>query len=124
MDKYQALQNFWSSYGIDAYDESTVPTGDYKPELPYVTYDISVSDFNHPIPLHASIWYYGSSWKPITEKLVEIESDIGVGGKIVPCEKGAIWIKKASPFAQRLSDPDDMIRRIYLSISAEYLIAE
>lgn len=33
-------------------------------------------------------------------------------------------LKRGSPFAQRMSDPnDDMIRRIYINITAEFLTA-
>lgn len=124
MDKYQALQSFWESFGIDAYDESTVPTGEHKPELPYITYDVVVSDFYRPVNLHASIWYYGTSWSAITTKLSEIEYAIGLGGKIIPVDSGALWIKRGVPFAQRMTDPDDMVRRIYMNIEAEFVTAE
>jgi len=124
LDKYQALHDFWSSFGIGAYDENTVPTGEYQPELPYITYSVAVSDFDHPVNLYASIWYYGSSWGPITKKLTEIGTAIGRGGIIIPCDEGAIWIRKGRTFAQRMSDPNDMIRRIYLTLGAEYLTAD
>ena len=123
MDKFQALQTFWSSFGIDAYDESTVPTGDFRPELPYITYSVEVSDFYRPVYLNASIWYYGASWSAITTKLSEVSSAIGLGGKILPVDGGGLWIKRGFPFAQRMSDPDDMVRRIYLNIEAEFITA-
>lgn len=123
MDKFMALQSFWASFGIDAYDENTVPAGEYRPELPYITYEVSVSDFRHPVLLHASIWYYGTSWAPITAKLAEVESALANGGIFLPCDDGAIWITKGTPFAQRMSDPNDMVRRIYLNTTAEYITA-
>lgn len=124
IDKFQAIHSFWSSFGIDAYDESTVPAGEYRPELPYITYDATLADFDESVYLHASIWYYGTSWTEITAKLKEIEDDIGRGGKIIPCDGGAIWIAKWRPFAQRMPDPNDMVRRIYLNLVAEFIIAE
>ena len=123
MDKYQALQSFWSSFGMPAYDENTVPSGDKKPAFPYVTYSVTVSDFNHPAALSASIWDYGMSWTRITAKLTEIEAAIGYGGVLRAFDDGAVWFKKGSPFAQRMSDPDDMIRRIYMNIEAEFITA-
>ena len=36
MDKSQALNTFWNSFGIPAYDEYTVPDGT---SIPYITYD-------------------------------------------------------------------------------------
>ena len=123
MNKFEALQSFWSSFGLNAYDENTVPTGEARPAMPYITYDAAVSDFGNTVALSGSLWYYGTSWSQITAKLGEIESAVGRGGKILPIDGGAVWIRKGSPFAQRMSDPDDMVRRIYINIEAEFITA-
>ena len=123
MDKFQAIAFFWESFGIPAYDENTVPTGDNRPSFPYITYDASVSNLGYPVAMSGSIWYYGTSWAMITAKMTEIQSEIGMGGKIIPCDGGALWIKQGSPFAQRMSDPNDMVRRILINIEAEFLTA-
>ena len=123
MDKFQAIASFWESFGIPAYDENTVPTGDNRPSFPYITYDASVSNLGYPVAMSGSIWYYGTSWAMITAKMTEIQSEIGMGGKIIPCDGGALWIKQGSPFAQRMSDPNDMVRRILINIEAEFLTA-
>lgn len=123
MDKFQAIASFWESFEIPAYDENTVPTGDNRPSFPYITYDASVSNLGYPVAMSGSIWYYGTSWAMITAKMTEIQSEIGMGGKIIPCDGGALWIKQGSPFAQRMSDPNDMVRRILINIEAEFLTA-
>lgn len=117
-NKEQALQSFWASFNIPAYDESTVPDG---AELPYITYSVSINDFKVPVVMTANIWYKDTSWSDITAKYNEIADAIGIGGKMIPYEEGAIWLYKGSPFAQRVRDEDDMIRRIYLNIEAEYI---
>ena len=124
MDKFQAIHSFWSSFGIPAYDENTVPTGGEKPAMPYITYDASISNFGTPVAMSGSLWYYGSSWSQITSKMAEIEARLGRGGQIIPMDGGAIWIKQGTPFAQRMMDSNDMIRRIYINISAEYITAD
>ena len=124
MNKYQALHSFWSSFGLPAYDESTVPTGEDRPALPYITYNVVVSDFYRPSYLYASIWYYGTSWAAITAKLEEVTNAISMGGKIIPVDGGALWIKKGFPYAQRVTDDNDMIKRIYINIEAEFITAE
>ena len=124
MDKFQVLQTFWESFGIPAYDENTVPTGDDAPAFPYITYDAVISNLGTPVAMSASIWDYGTSWSRVTTKMAEIQSAIGRGGKILPIDHGAIWITAGTPFAQRMSDSNDMIRRIFINISAEYLTAE
>ena len=118
VNKEQALQSFWASFNIPAYDESTVPDG---AKLPYITYSVSINDFKVPVVMTANIWYRDTSWGDITSKYNEIADAIGIGGKMIPYEEGAIWLYKGSPFAQRVRDEDDMIRRIYLNIEAEYI---
>ena len=72
MRKSQAIRNFWSSFGLQAIDAYTVPTGDDKPEFPYITYTVSESAIDEPVLLNASIWYRSESWSDIEIKTKEI----------------------------------------------------
>lgn len=38
-------------------------------------------------------------------------------------DNGRLFITKGTPFAQRMTDEDDMVRRIYINITAEYFSA-
>jgi hypothetical protein len=119
MDRAQAINAFWNSFGLRAYDENTVPQ---NAVLPYITYEVATADFEDgDVPLTANIWYQGKSWADITQKAEEIAEEIGYGGKTIKTDKGYIWIKRRTPFAQRMSDNNDNIRRILIGISAEYL---
>ena len=118
MDKMQALNLFWNSFSLTAYDESTVPD---DAALPYITYSAAENDFGYPVSLTASIWYRSKSWSVITAKAEEVSERIGRGGILVGYEDGAIWIKKGMPFSQRVRDEDDSIRRIFMNIEAEFI---
>lgn len=118
MTKIQALNKFWNSFGLMAYDEGSVPD---NAKLPYITYSAGDDDFGYPMSLTASIWYKSKSWATITAKCDEIAERIGRGGVTVPYDGGMIWIYKGSPFAQRMIDPDDSIRRIYINYEAEFI---
>ena len=124
MDKFQALQTFWSSFGVPAFDENTVPGGEERPEFPYITYDVSTGNLGSYAAMSASLWDYGTNWERISSLLIAVQSVIGRGGRMIPIDGGALWIKKGSPFAQRMSDPNDMIRRIFINIEAEYITAD
>ena len=124
MNKEQALHKFWGSFGIPAYDESTVPD---DAKLPYLTYNVITSDFGQQITMNANIWYRSNSWESVTAKANEIGKAIGYGGIVIKHDDGAIWIKRGSSFAQRLSgtgervvDTDKTLRRIVLTIDVEY----
>ena len=122
MTKAAAIYQFWSSFGLTAYEENTVPT---DAALPYITYQLVTDSFDREIPLTASIWYRSESWAGINAKTDEISQTISRGGKIIPCDGGAIWLKRGQPFAQSMGDEsDDLIKRKYLNITAEFMTAD
>lgn len=119
MNKTQALYNFWSDFELNAYDETSVPD---SAQLPYITYENADDSFGNEIAISASVWYRSTSWKDVTEKVVEISDAITRGGKLIVYDGGAFWIRKGSPWAQRMSDgSDDSIRRIVLNLVIEFL---
>ena len=118
MTKEQALDNFWRSFGMTAYDETNVPE---DAPFPRLTYEVALDNFGGEVALTATLWYYSTTWKDISEKAQEIADDITRGGKIIATDGGAIWIKRGNPFAQRMPDNNDSLRRIVLNITAEYL---
>jgi len=114
MVKEQALHKFFSAFGVPAYDANTVPE---DAELPRITYEVSTDTFDRPITITASIWSRSKSWVQATEIKDAIEEDLGRGGRIID---KVLWIKPGTPFAQRMNDTDDTIRRIVLNFEAEY----
>lgn len=122
MTKAAAIYQFWSSFGLTAYEENTVPT---DAAFPYITYQLVTDSFGREIPLSASLWYRSESWTAINAKTEEISQKISLGGKIIPCDDGAIWLKRGQPFAQNMRDEsDDLIKRKYLNITAEFITAD
>lgn len=121
MLKEEALFNFWSSFGLPAYEENAIFSEKDSPEFPYITYEVQTSDFGNEVSLTASLWYRSTSWLPAIHKKDEISSFIGMGGVTTPIDGGCVWIKRGSPFAQQLGDSsDDMIKRIVLNIAVEF----
>ena len=119
MDKLQALDRFWRSFGWDAYDETSVPD---TAKLPYITYEGSSDNFDHPIAQVVNLYDRSTSWKTIAEMLNDIEHRIGRGGAIVKYDGGAMWIKRGTPWAQRMADEsNDTVRRVVLNIETEYI---
>lgn len=124
MDKWQSIHNFWSGFGLTAYDENTVPTGSEAPEMPYITYNVITDSLDYPVQLNGSLWYKSTSWEEISQKADEIAAYLGVGGDVIKIDSGYVWITKGQPFAQRMTDDsDDSIRRIYIIVQAEFLSA-
>ena len=121
MTKAAAIYQFWSGFGLTAYEENTVPE---DAVFPYVTYQLVTDSFDREVAATASLWYRGESWTVINAKTEEISAHIGLGGKIIKCDGGRIWIKRGQPFAQNMGDEnDDLIKRKYLNVNIEYFTA-
>lgn len=120
MNKIQALNQFWEdASGLTAYDETSVPD---TAVLPYLTYETVTDQFGQEVAVTTSLWYRSTSWAEVSQKELEIADYIGRGGRMVTYTGGAFWIKKASPWSQRLSDAsDDMIRRVVLNVTIEFV---
>ena len=120
MDKAQAIDKFWNSFGIPAYDKYTVPK---NAKFPYITYTMQTDSFERPVILNADLWYKSKSWKDIFQKSEEIAQTIAEMYPItLEIDGGRLYIVKGTPFAQRMDDPDDdTIRRMYLTVQVEYL---
>lgn len=122
MTKAAAIYQFWNSFGLTAYEENTVPT---DAAFPYITYQLVTDSFDREVTATASLWYRGESWTAINAKTEEISQAISLGGKIIACAGGAIWLKRGQPFAQSMGDEsDNLIKRKYLNITAEFMTAD
>ena len=122
MTKAAAIYQFWNSFCLTAYEENTVPT---DATFPYITYQLVTDSFDREVQVTASLWYRSESWTAINAKTDEISQKISRGGKIIPCDGGAIWLKRGQPFAQNMRDEsDDLIKRKYLNITAEFMTAD
>lgn len=120
MNKTAALHDFFSGFGIPAYPETSVPNDTV---FPWLTYTPVVDSLDGgEVSLTVNLWYYTESESIPNAKAREIEKVIGIGGKILNCDDGKIWIKRGTPWCQSLSDDTDRtIKRRYINITAEYL---
>ena len=130
MTKAGAIHQFWNSFGLNAYEENVVYDIDengkeVEPKFPYIVYQLVTDSLDNDVQMSASIWYRGSSWVEANAKAEEISQTIGRGGKILNCDNGRIWLKRGTPFSQNMGDDtDNLIKRKYLNITAEFFTAD
>ena len=117
MDKWQALQSFFSSFGLTAYDESSVPE---SAQLPYITYQAAADSLDSPVVLTGDLYYKSTSWTEISQKADEI-NDALKNGVIMPLDIGFLWLVRGSPFAQRINEDSDTLKHIYIVLMGEFL---
>ena len=123
MNKETALHSFWNSFGVPAYDETTVPNRKDR-TYPYITYNMATDSLGNVVSLHASLWFQSNSWVGVTNLKDAIAKRItGDRFETVKFDDGYIYIVGGTPFAQRVDDEDDTIKRIYINAQAEFLCA-
>ena len=119
-DRWQVQYEFWSGFGIPAYEENSVP--DQKElEYPYITYEAAGSGFNDPVSITDSIWDRNSSWETADRLADLIEHHIRTEN-LIKYDKGRCWISIGDTvFAQNMGDPDDnYIKRKILNVTFEF----
>lgn len=119
MTKEASLQAFFERF-LPSYAASAVPN---DVEFPYLTYELITSAWEEgEVGITVNLWYYTTSEAAPNAKAREMSAAIGMGGVQVPCDGGAIWLKRGSPWCQSLYDSTDTsIKRRYINVTAEYL---
>ena len=124
MDNFSALQQFWESFGVDAYDEQTYFTAGDQPAYPHITYESISGTWTSNKLLSAYLWDRSTSWQWLKQKSEAIKHEIG-SGRVVAVDDGAIWfrIPEMTPFAQAIpsGSEDDLIKRILMYVEIEFL---
>lgn len=123
MDNYQALQSFWESFGVEAYDDQTVFNEGNLPAFPHITYESASGGYLNSATLSASIWDRTATWGFLKQKAEEIKRYIGYGGKQIKTDGGYLWIKL--PESTRFDWPEDSgedgVLRIRINIEVDFL---
>lgn len=124
MTKAAALYQFFSSFGLDAWEENSIYDTDEQITYPYITYELTTDSYNdgQTVPLSASLWYRSASPSlvPINAKTDEISQAVG-NGKTLKVDGGYIRIEKGHPFAQTMGqDADELVKRKLLSFTARF----
>lgn len=112
-----ALKTFFSGFGLPAYAADSVPD---DVELPYITYSMSVPEWNQKASLYAQVWDRTTSNTGIIRVADQITAAIGEGINI-PVEGGYLIIWPESPLIQIMVDGDYRSAYINLSINTYQL---
>ena len=129
MNKQQAYNSFWNSFGVLAFEENSAPAiSDIKeiaksmslPDDIYITYQVLIDDLNNAVYPTASIYSRSSSWEK-ADLLANTISERIQTMNTIRLDEGRMFITKGSPFAQhQLEEGDYTIRRIILNLGVEF----
>ena len=119
-----AVYTFLSSFGIPAYAASSVPD---QATFPYLTYALVLGEWGQPeVNMPVNVWYRTDSEALPNAKVREIGERIGMGGVLLHCDGGVLWVKKGSPWAQAVTveGEDEKVKRRYVNINIEFLTSD
>lgn len=121
-DKWQAQQNFWSGFGLTAYDEMTVPK---DAVMPYITYEAVAGNIGAKTQVSASLWYRSNSWKDISQKADLIAATISADERpAIAIDNGYMMVRLPDGVmhSDRMDEPTDKdVRRIRFVVELEFL---
>ena len=134
MNKQQAFNRFWNSFGVLAFEENSVPTDDVFDSLikagvapakyPYITYQVITDDLGEPLFPTASIYDKDTSWER-ADTLANLISARIQNQKTIKLDNGRMFITKGNPFAQHMPEEGDRtIRRIIINLAIEFFTEE
>lgn len=119
MDKWQAQDLYWNSFGLPAYNENTVPE---TAKMPYITYEAVDGSLDGEMSVNASAWFRGTKWSEVCQQTDAIARN---ADREIKIDGGYMKVRKApSYFAQPMGEPSDKaVRRMRLNVNIEFLSA-
>lgn len=118
MTKGEAIQAFFSQF-MTAYPASAVPQ---DVVFPWLTYELVTGSWGDgDLSLQVNLWYYTKSEAEPNAMAERLSREIGRGGVLLPCDGGAIWIKRSSPWCQSVPDTDKAVKRRLINLFVEFL---
>lgn len=119
-----AIYGFLNGFSIPAYASASVPD---QAQFPYITYDLVLGEWGQPeVNMPVNVWYRTESEAQPDAKVREIGERIGMGGVLLHCDGGVLWVKKGSPWAQAVTveGEDEKVKRRYVNINIEFLTSD
>lgn len=118
----EALFSWLSGLGFDVYAEGSVPVG---AEMPYATCQWARGAWGGgEVAVAADLWMRTESEAEANGAADAVSASLGLSGVLLPCDGGALWVKRGAPWMQALQDADSAVRRRRLNLSVEFLTVD
>lgn len=116
LDKWSAQKMYWSSFGLPAYEENTVPD---DAVMPYLTYQAVNGQLGGVPNASANLYYKGTSWTRIMQEVNQMEKAID---RQIFIEGGIMKVRKPlQHFAQPQPETVKNVRRMLLTVEIEFM---
>lgn len=108
----KALYEFWSGFGLPAYQTDSVPD---NAVMPYITYSLVETEPLESASHYAQVWYRDTSNAALLAK-VDVIKEIISNGVRIDCNGGCVVIRPSSPLVQFMVDADPANRYAYFNL--------
>lgn len=121
MPSQTAAVHAWleKALGIKCHTEGDVPT---DARVPYATHRIPTGTWGATSSMEVDVWCEHGHTAEAAGYAGRLRTALGMGGAIVPCDGGAVVLRRGTPFAQPVAD--DRAERMYVNVDIEYLTAD
>ena len=123
MTKDEAIFDFFSGFDVAVYALAAVPD---DAVMPYIAYTMSSGAWgDENVGIDAQLWYYTESELLPEGKASEIGAALGLGGTMLPCDGGAVWLRRGNPWQQSIFDESEKnARGRRLSLTAQFITSD
>ena len=117
LTRVAALQAWLEGLGMPAYSAQGVPKG---ASLPYLTFTpVSGAWGDGEQAVSVDLWLRTESEAKANAAAEAIGRALGLGGAMLPCDGGGLWVKRGSPFWQAVDSGEPGVKRRYVNLSIE-----
>lgn len=112
-----ALAAWLGGFGMPAYSAQAVPD---DAGLPYITFTpVSGAWGGGEQAVTVEIWRRTESEAEANADAESVGRALGLGGVMLPCDGGGLWVRRGSPFWQAADSGEPGVKRRYINLSIE-----
>lgn len=112
-----ALAAWLGGFEMPVYSAQGVPKG---ASLPYLTFTpVSGAWGDGEQAVTVDLWLRTESEAKANAAAEAIGRALGLGGAMLPCDGGGLWVKRGSPFWQAVDSGEPGVKRRYVNLSVE-----
>lgn len=112
-----ALQAWLEGFGMPAYAAQAVPDNAALPYLTYTPVAGAWGDAEQGVTVET--WRRTGSEAKANADAEAIGRALGLGGVMLACDGGGLWVKRGSPFWQAVDSGEPGVKRRYINLSIE-----
>lgn len=112
-----ALAAWLGGFGMPAYSAQAVPDDAEPPYLTFTPVSGAWGDGEQAVTVE--IWRRTESEAEANADAESVGRALGLGGVMLPCDGGGLWVKRGSPFWQAVDSGEPGVKRRYVNLSIE-----